>query len=467
MKNLLLGVLFCLVCGITHDAYGKDPHKILMEHRTDISPDVIKIVKKWGNDPIFHDSWIENPWGKSVDLQGNELFPNIAYRGCREISPVLFELKAKNVLSHTGLVRSDGTIIIPLKHKELLYYPQIGIIVGVNDKIYQGEDKGFIYTYGGTLIEEIPEATYFYVSGGKLHYSKGIGKENREIEIPEYVIGYTPTELENIAAYYYKGAQAVTFNIISKLCASEKKSDHDDAMTLMRYFVDNIMPEGEYYKKRSLLLWELRYRYLAMMLMTKVNNKRMEEATKYFEFAYHESLFTNGYKPSIGGYLSSEVAKSASKETLDMIAQTEKMFDEAVEICRQKVERKAALNAALLAGLQAMSQATMNMNQTTKTSTNSSYKATNSSTVTQQTNLPAQQKVSSAKPDNAGRKALLRGEIATWRNKLKKAQQSYNQAMSSGEDTPQKKRVLESKQKTIDTCLEMINQYERELNSLQ
>ena len=61
MKNLLLGVLFCLVCGITHDAYGKDPHKILMEHRTDISPDVIKIVKKWGNDPIFHDSWIENP----------------------------------------------------------------------------------------------------------------------------------------------------------------------------------------------------------------------------------------------------------------------------------------------------------------------------------------------------------------------------------------------------------------------
>lgn len=193
----------------------------------------------------------------------------------------------------------------------------------------------------------------------------------------------------------------------------------------------------------------------------------MEEAAKYFEFAYHESLFTNGYTPMIGGYLSSAVKKSASKETLDMIAQTEQMFDEAVEICRQKVERKAALNAALLAGLQAMSQATMNMNQTTKTSTNSNYKATNSRTVTGKTNLPAQQKFNSEKPDNAGRKGFLRGEIATWKNKLKKAQQSYNQEMGSGEDTPQKKRVLESKQKTIDTCLEMIRQYETELNSLK
>lgn len=216
MKNLLLGVLICLVCGITHDAYGKDAYKILLEHRTDISPDVIKKVKEWLRDPIFHDSWIENPLGKSVDLNGNELFPNIAYRGCREISPVLFELKAENVRTHKGLVRSDGTIIIPLKHKELLYFPEIGVIVGISEKFYQGEDKAYVYTYGGALIKEIPEAKYFHRYGDKLKWSKGAIDKGLEMDIPEYAIGYTVTELENIAAYYYKGAQAVTFNVISK-----------------------------------------------------------------------------------------------------------------------------------------------------------------------------------------------------------------------------------------------------------
>ena len=467
MNKFLLIVLVCLVCGITQNVYGNDAYKILLKHRTDISSDVIKQVKKWSNDPIIHDSWIENPWGKSVDLNGNELFPNIAYRGCKEISPILFELKSKEVPSNTGLVRSDGTIIIPLKHKELQYFPQAGLIVGVNKKFYQGEDKAYIYTYSGYLIKEIPNASSFRKYGDKFQWRNGIGDKWQEMDIPEYAIGYSATELEDIAIYYYKGAQAVTFNIINQLCASEKKSDHEDAMTLMQFFIDHIMPEGSYYKNRSLLLWELRYRYLAMMLMTKVNNKRMDEATQYLEFAYHESLFTNGYKPTIGGYLDSSVKESASKETLDMIAQTEQMFEEAVEICRQKVERKAAFNAALLAGLQAMSQATMNANQTTQTPTNSSYKATNSNTVTGQPNLPVQQKVSSTKPDNAGRKGFLRSEIATWENKLEKAKQSYNQAMGSGEDTPQKKRVLESKQKKIDTCLEMIRQYKAELNSLK
>lgn len=466
MKNLLLSVLVCLVCGITHDAYGKDPYKILLEYRTDISRDVIKKVKKWGNDPIFHDSWIEKSWGKSVDLNGYELFPNIEYDGCKEISPILFEL-ATGFPRKSGLVKSDGTIIIPLEHKRLEYFPNLGVIVGFNEKYYQGEDKAYVYTYGGTLMKEIPDAKYVHVRSNELRFSFGIGNANEEIlEIPEY-LKRQATELEDIAAHYYKGDQAVTFNIISKLCASEKNSDHDDAMTLIRFFIDNIMPKGGYYKEHSLLLWELRYRYLAMMLMTKVNNKRMEEAGDYLNFNYYERIFADGYKPSFGGFLYSSVEKTVSKETLDMIANTEQMFDEVVEICRQKVERKAALNAALLAGLQAMSQATMNMNQTTQTSTNNNYKATNSSTVTRQTNLPAQQKNSTEKPDNAGRKGFLRGEIATWRNKLKKAQESYKQAMSSGEDTPQKKRVLDSKQKTIDECLEMINQYERELNSLK
>lgn len=71
-----------------------------------------------------------------------------------------------------------------------------------------------------------------------------------------------------------------------------------------------------------------------------------------------------------------------------------------------------------------------------------------------------------SKPDNSGRKSFLRGEIATWKNKFKKAEAAYQQALSTGDDTWEKKRVIDSKRKTVDECLEMIRQYEAELNSL-
>ena len=60
----------------------------------------------------------------------------------------------------------------------------------------------------------------------------------------------------------------------------------------------------------------------------------------------------------------------------------------------------------------------------------------------------------------------MRGEIATWKNKFKKAEAAYQQALSTGDDTWEKKRVIDSKRKTVDECLEMIRQYEAELNSL-
>lgn len=73
----------------------------------------------------------------------------------------------------------------------------------------------------------------------------------------------------------------------------------------------------------------------------------------------------------------------------------------------------------------------------------------------------------SSSADNSDRKAFLKSQIADWKNKLKKAERSYEQAMSSGDDSWQKKRVLESKQNTIDECANMIRQYESELNSLK
>lgn len=69
--------------------------------------------------------------------------------------------------------------------------------------------------------------------------------------------------------------------------------------------------------------------------------------------------------------------------------------------------------------------------------------------------------------DNSGRKAFLRGQIADWKNKLKKAEDSYRQALSSGDDSWEKKCVIDSKRNTVDECLNMIREFESELNSLK
>lgn len=73
----------------------------------------------------------------------------------------------------------------------------------------------------------------------------------------------------------------------------------------------------------------------------------------------------------------------------------------------------------------------------------------------------------SSTPDNSGRKAFLKGQIADWKNKLKKAEASYEEAMAGSDESWRKKKVLESKQNTINECLNMIRQYESELNSLK
>lgn len=74
---------------------------------------------------------------------------------------------------------------------------------------------------------------------------------------------------------------------------------------------------------------------------------------------------------------------------------------------------------------------------------------------------------SSSGVDNSGRKGFLKGQIIDWKNKLKKAEKSLEDAIAGGEDTWQKKQVVESKRKTVNECLEMIRQYESELNSLK
>ena len=70
--------------------------------------------------------------------------------------------------------------------------------------------------------------------------------------------------------------------------------------------------------------------------------------------------------------------------------------------------------------------------------------------------------------DKSGRKAFLKGQIIEWKNKLKKAEQSLESELASGNnDDWHKQQVVESKRNTVNECLQMIRQYEEELNSLK
>lgn len=70
--------------------------------------------------------------------------------------------------------------------------------------------------------------------------------------------------------------------------------------------------------------------------------------------------------------------------------------------------------------------------------------------------------------DKSGRKAFLKGQIIEWKNKLKKAEQSLESELASGSnDDWHKQQVVESKRNTVNECLQMIRQYEEELNSLK
>lgn len=76
---------------------------------------------------------------------------------------------------------------------------------------------------------------------------------------------------------------------------------------------------------------------------------------------------------------------------------------------------------------------------------------------------------SSSGEDNTNRKIFLKNQITDWKNKLKKAEAARNQALEhyNKEKTGQAKRLLDSKENTVNECLNMISQYESELKSLK
>lgn len=152
-----------------------------------------------------------------------------------------------------------------------------------------------------------------------------------------------------------------------------------------------------------------------------------------------------------------EMAIQYLKNLNEYIARYNNVRSHAAMVSSQEEARQAALMTYFL----------NSFSNAIKSASSSAGTKSQTASFSESTAVPASQGGSQSATDNSGRKAFLKGQIADWRNKLKKAERSYEKMMGSGEDTWQKKKVLESQQHTIDECANMIRQYESELNSLK
>ena len=123
MKKQLLLLVMMLLPMVAMQTYGqgfpydyKTVKKMALECRDDISPDVLDKIKQWEETPIIHSDWIENPKGKSLWLDGTEIFPNINYTKLYVRYPNMFEVRNG---SYVGLFYKDGSTIAPMKYSDL------------------------------------------------------------------------------------------------------------------------------------------------------------------------------------------------------------------------------------------------------------------------------------------------------------------------------------------------------------
>ena len=109
--------------------YLDDDVKKAYKYRDDIGKDVIDMMKKqWGTLGIPHGDWIERTRGKSIDIHGNTLFPDIDYNSMFEIYPGKYIISNRN--EQHGLINRSGQLLVPMDYDDIDWLVR-GLIQGV------------------------------------------------------------------------------------------------------------------------------------------------------------------------------------------------------------------------------------------------------------------------------------------------------------------------------------------------
>mgnify|MGYP002620491701 CR=1 FL=1 len=92
--------------------------KTAFKYRNDIRKDVLKRIKAWQLTPILHGDYIENRNGRSLSLEGEELFTNLDYV---RLQPFWYNyMLITSPTGKKGIVKAEsksvGTLVIPMNY---------------------------------------------------------------------------------------------------------------------------------------------------------------------------------------------------------------------------------------------------------------------------------------------------------------------------------------------------------------
>lgn len=132
MKNTFLFLISIVVCS-TIFAQTKSEMKPAYEFRTDIPKSVLKKTRSWPDKyGILHQDWIENLNGKSIDLQGNVLFPQYNYT---QLERYCGRFWVMTVDGKKGVVNDEGDVLVPFEYNTISFY-------NINDGLVRAWKKG-------------------------------------------------------------------------------------------------------------------------------------------------------------------------------------------------------------------------------------------------------------------------------------------------------------------------------------
>lgn len=118
------------------------------------------MTKAWSEKAgVIHDDWIENRCGKSIDFQGNVLFPQYDYTALEEACDSFIVI---TINDKKGIITRSGRLVVPCCYDSFnfLYLSQGLLVATEKDRLHNGDkdyDWNLIYTTQGKEL-----ATCFY-----------------------------------------------------------------------------------------------------------------------------------------------------------------------------------------------------------------------------------------------------------------------------------------------------------------
>ena len=144
------------------DKRQNDFYKRAFKLRKDVSKEAAKKMKNWDKPGKLHSDWIENQYGRSIDLQGNELFPDMDYTHLTPRAQGIYEISKWVGGYRKGIFKRNGTQIVPMEYDEVSWkWNTYGALMGIKGKRtpYAHVD---IYTTDGILLLSLSDVPYNY-----------------------------------------------------------------------------------------------------------------------------------------------------------------------------------------------------------------------------------------------------------------------------------------------------------------